>query len=710
MRILFQLILLLVTSTLLAQPVPEPDLSKFKTQSEKVKAWIDFCDKMLVTEDYNRLRNLGKKGLKLVLKDDYKRQSLFNFYIGVAFNAGNQPDSAIYYFSKSEKLARRAKHKIRIYEALKQLLHASDSYGKDATRVRALDSLLRIVDTTKSEEIKSEIYQNISSYYTDKGQYETGLRYRIIGLNQRRKTLHKATADDSINFGVQLLNVGEIYMELKQPRKGLDYIIESEPYLRDYDAALATVYKDYCDIYLKTGQPDKAKKYYRTLTEYLKPLKEVNCWSVLITCDLVFSDYFLEKRDIPQAMQYLNHARALLPRYGNEFSKAEVDYMAGEIYFVQKDYARALQYLNAAEPVLKESSETVYVALQKTLSEANAAVGNYKKAYRHAVLYAKIQDTLMGEAAKKNLAEMEARYQNKDKQQKINALSAENTIKNLQIENAERQRSFFIIGLALSLGIIASLAIIYRNNKRNSRLLEQKNAEMQKLNASLGKANQTKAKLFSIISHDMRTPISQISQFLDLQQSDPGLFSEEDKARHNRRISGSAEALLETMEDLLIWSKAQMQQFSVSNEKINLHEWVEGLRNLLSVQLQRKRLDFINAIDPGLQLTTDRNMVTIIFRNLLQNAIAHAPDGSGITLTAEKSGEKTNLKIADQGSGMPESVKALFNGSALPVGSGKSGLGLTIVREMAEMLGAEIWILDNVPNGTVFVVSVSDEN
>lgn len=701
MRILLSIFFCFSSFMLSAQAVPEPDLSKYKTQNEKVRAWVDYCDAVLGTEDYAKLRELGLKGLKLVPKNDYAYHALFTFYIGVAYNTGNKPDSAVYYFSKSEQLARKANNKRRIFLALKQLLYAGNSTTHAKSRQRALDSLLKVMDTARSAEIKADICENLSSYYTDKGEYETGMRYRIIGLTQRRKDLHKASADDSINFGVQLLNIGEIYMSMDQERKALDYLKESEHYVKTYDIAMVTLYKDYCDVYLTLGQRDKALGYYQKLVDYLKPVKEPYCWSVLIGADLVFADKHLEKKEIQQAQHYLQHANSLVPKYANDFTKAEVNYMNGEIQFALKNYAKALEYLNAAEPVLKDSNVNLYAELEQTLSEANAALGNYKEAYRHSEIYAKLQDTLMGEAAKKNLAEMEARYQNKDKQQKIDA-------QNLEIESAERQRWFFIIGLVLLGGIVASLVVIYRNKQKSARLFEQKNTEMALLNENLEKANATKAKLFSIISHDMRSPISQISQFLDLQKHMPEMFSEEDKQRHNDNISKAAEAVLETMEDLLIWSKAQMQQFSISKENVNLKQVVENINELLEAQLSKKQLKLQVGIDGNLSAVTDKNMLVIIIRNLLQNAMAHSQENSSISISAEKTDGVTQIHIADSGSGMSDEMKAVFNRSEMTVSSDKSGLGLTIVREMADLLKAGIAVSDKIPNGTVFTVSVPD--
>ena len=342
------------------------------------------------------------------------------------------------------------------------------------------------------------------------------------------------------------------------------------------------------------------------------------------------------------------------------------------------------------------------------MSEAYAALGNWQLAYQHFNTYSKLQDNLLTEKAKSNLAKMEAQYQNKKKQSEINMLSAENTIKNLEIENAGKQRIFFIIGLVLLILVVASLVAIYRNKQKSNLALEQKNHEMNLLNAKLENANNTKSKLFSIISHDLRSPISHIYQFLDLQKNEPELFSEADKQRHNERISVAANAVLETMEDLLIWSKSQMQQFSVTPEKVNLKYVVESIIALMQTQIDKQSITIVLEINPKITVQTDRNILTIILRNVLQNAVKYSPKNTSIVLSAIAQNNTVSISIADQGDGMPEPLKAIFDSETASINSGQSGLGLTLVKEMAGLLGATVTIAANKPKGTVFIILIDN--
>ncbi len=706
MRYLAGLLFLFWIASAQAQIPPAPNLAQYKTTEKKLQAWAEYCDTYLYVEDYQGLRKAARKGLRMTPPDNYGFQSLYNFYIGATFNYGTETDSAAYYLERSEKFARTAKNNRRIEEALIQLLNVYATYGNSAKRDKVIAELVARADTIKDDFRRGQINGEISTYYTDKAEYEKGLEFRLKSIQARRATIAKGDHNDSINFGVTLINVAELYIELKNTEKSLEYLNESEMFIKDYQDGIATIYKDFTATFLMQDKPEQAKVYYKKLLDFLNKGAETTSWSILFESDLAFAEYYLKRNDNRLALAYINHA-AKFSKYGDQFQLARINHMSGKIYLSLKQYDKALVYFKKAEPVMKEDSPNTYSTLEKSLAETYAALGNWKLAYHHFNIYSGLQDHLLGEKAKSNLAKMEAQYQNKKKQDEINMLSAENKIKNLEIKNAQKQRIFFIIGLILLFVIIGSLVIIYRNKQKSARTLEQKNREMGLLNEKLEKANTTKAKLFSIIGHDLRSPVSQIYQFLDLQKSDSEMFSEADKQRHNARITAAASNVLETMEDLLIWSKSQMQQFTVSSEKINLRQCIESIAGLMQTQIDQKQIRLQIGIPDKLQLVSDRNILTILIRNILQNAVKFSPQNSTIDIKAEVGESHINLSIADQGSGLPPALRNIFSADAVKIDSGQSGLGLTLVKEMAELLQAGVGISDNQPQGTVFTISIA---
>ncbi|MBK7761890.1 MAG: HAMP domain-containing histidine kinase [Bacteroidetes bacterium] len=684
----------------------KPVLSDFKTTKDKLQAWAEYCDEFLNNEDILGLRKVAFEGVALTPQNEESYLSLFNFYLGSTFNYFTESDSAVYYLERSEQYARKIKNSKRIEEALKQLLRACNNVGKVNKRERVLHDLQIIIDTTSTPKRKALLQEAIADYYATNGQYEKAMVLQLAGLKARRLTLSQATNTDSINFAVLLINIAELYNTMEQPDKCIEYLRESQSYIKDYQEGIAHLYKDFIETFLATSKLDSAKLYYTKMLTYLSTIQSDAASSNILSSDFAFAEYYLSNKDLNNTKKSLLHAESLAPKLADEFMKGQLDYLYGKLSIALKQYAQAIQYLVKSEKILKEGAPELYNSLQQFLAQAYAANGNWQKAYHHLTVHALLNDSLRAESSKRNLAEMEAKYQNTTKQEKIDGLSTENGLQKFELQNARQQKIYFVIGLFLLGGIIISMFIIYRNKQRSSKMLEKKNQEMNLLNENLEKSNITKAKLFSIISHDLRNPISQIYQFLDLQKTNSQLFTDKEKIAYNNQISQAAGAVLETMEDLLIWSKTQLQHFSISVESVNLYNSIQQINELLQSQLDQKKMSVSVNIDQSVHVKTDRNILIIILRNLLQNAMVYSPEQSMIQVSAMNNEKEIVIELKDEGAGMPERVRRIFNEPSMPINSSESGLGLTIVKEMAELIQATILISANESQGTRIQIKV----
>lgn len=694
MRFFYCILFALVFGTSQAQK--PPDLSAYKTQGEKLVAWAEYCDEFLFKQDMPGLMAAGRKGLAMTPKDRPGQLSVFNFYIGISFNPATQNDSCIYYLERSEKFARLYKRPKRLEETLMQLLIAYSAPGKAQRRNKVLAELEHRADTIKDTDRKSNIESSLSNYYIDRGEYEKGLKLRIRNIKTMRVTLAKSGHNDSINFGVALVNVAELYLKMENPEKAIEYLSESNIYIKDYQDGVATIYKDFIDAALMRHKTEEAKENYRQLAAYLKPGINKYCWHIFIDSDLAFADYYLAQKNNTMALQYLNHARKLAPKYSDEFQIATIDHITGKVYLGLKQYDKALSYLKKAEPITKEDKPEKYGSLQKSLSEAYAATQNWKLAYHHFNIYSVLQDTLLTEKAKSNLAKMEAQYQNKKKQGEINMLSAQNTIKNLQIKEGSRQRWYFISGI-LFLGIIGTLLFYQsRNRKKN-------NQKLQVLNAELDEANQVKARFFSILNHDLRSPVSTLINFLHLQKESPELLDAESKKRMENKTISAAENLLDSMEDILLWSKGQMENFKPQPFEIQVHSIFEDLQKHFS-SVENVALVFENP--ENISVLTDANYLKTILRNLTGNAIKalEKTPNATVMIKAEKTNGKTNISVSDNGpGGTIEKFRALYDDKEV-VGI-KTGLGLHLIRDLAKAIGCSVAVDTNIGSGTTFTLS-----
>ena len=286
---------------------------------------------------------------------------------------------------------------------------------------------------------------------------------------------------------------------------------------------------------------------------------------------------------------------------------------------------------------------------------------------------------------------MEAKFQNEYKQQKIGELNKDNDVKNEQLKQERNTRFFLIGGAGLLFIALLSIYFGFRTKQKANKLLDKKNQELDLLNEQLSGANQTTAKLFSIISHDLRSPVSQLFTFLRVQQVNPNQISAEQKEIHQKKLLSSATNLLATMEDLLLWSKSQMEHFELEIDEINMDQLFSESKALMQNQADAKNIKIdIGALNL-VKLKSDQNLLMIVLRNLLQNAINHSFNDTSILLNAENPNQQPIISIVNLGAQITtEKIDELLSNNN--VNSKSSGYGLLIVKELLQKLNATLQI------------------
>jgi len=281
---------------------------------------------------------------------------------------------------------------------------------------------------------------------------------------------------------------------------------------------------------------------------------------------------------------------------------------------------------------------------------------------------------------------MEAKYQNNVKKQEIQN-------KNLQIDVANKQKYYFIAGLFL-LAIIGSLLFYQSRNRRKT------NEKLQVLNTELDEANKAKTRFFSILNHDLRGPVANLVFFLQLQKESPEMLDEESTKRMQDKTMAGAENLLNSMEDILQWSKSQMENFKPQPKKVAVNSLFEDTKIHFSSE-ERVQISFENK--DNIQINTDENYLKTIIRNLTGNAIKalHENENPTIIWKAWQENGTSYLSISDNGKGASdEQFKALYDDKEV-VGI-KTGLGLHLIRDLAKAIDCEIKVNSIVNEGTTF--------
>ena len=229
--------------------------------------------------------------------------------------------------------------------------------------------------------------------------------------------------------------------------------------------------------------------------------------------------------------------------------------------------------------------------------------------------------------------------------------------------------------------------------------------EMEKRSEELERLNQVKDKFFSIISHDLRSPINALAGLLDL--LDKGAVSAEELPKHIRELKVRFNHTRTLLNNLLDWTLLQMDKLNLQAGKIDIHHIVEENIQLLT-SVQNKDIAIVNEVPRDSIGFADSNTINLVIRNLMTNAIKFTNDGGRVIIGAEEKPSEWLVSVRDNGVGMNGDVlKMLFDKTAPYTTRGTAnekgtGLGLILCKEFIEKNGGKIWVDSAESKGSTF--------
>lgn len=327
----------------------------------------------------------------------------------------------------------------------------------------------------------------------------------------------------------------------------------------------------------------------------------------------------------------------------------------------------------------------------------------YQEAYETALLFinenAKLTD-FKGGLNQTALEQSFASYRLKD-QLRI----ADNQVK----EKSKRLLLLTIMGVFLSIGGVVMVFLQFKLKKTNN-ILQTNVVLMNELNTKLSISDETKNKLFRIISHDLKGPLGANLMAIRLMTDAVNTGDEALVKNLVEMLGKSNTALLEMLDTLLNWSATQMNSAKVYNEKFELQSILNQVNRQFIDQIQNKKIILDIQYEGLSSVYTDKNLLMIVLRNILSNAIKFSPVYSTIKLVAGIDNGNPTISIIDNGIGIPKDLlPKLFTmdtsknrkGTA---GETTNGFGMMMVKDIAQFLGAEIRVQSEVGKGSNFTL------
>jgi signal transduction histidine kinase len=236
--------------------------------------------------------------------------------------------------------------------------------------------------------------------------------------------------------------------------------------------------------------------------------------------------------------------------------------------------------------------------------------------------------------------------------------------------------------------------------------ISDQNKMLAEQNNKLEESVQQKAKIFSIIAHDIKSPLYSMTSLAELMYEKFDEVKDERKKLFLSKIISSNHLLQNLIENLLTWTRSQTGMIEMNPEHINLRETIEKILSLYKNYASEKFLQIQRGIDDQIIINVDRMMIETVLRNLISNAIKYSYDHGIIDVSAEKQGLYYKVSVKDQGTGIDKSrIQSIFSSSDGIITSGTkgekgTGLGLRICKEFIDKMQGKLWIESELNKGT----------
>ncbi|HVV06235.1 MAG TPA: HAMP domain-containing sensor histidine kinase, partial [Puia sp.] len=235
----------------------------------------------------------------------------------------------------------------------------------------------------------------------------------------------------------------------------------------------------------------------------------------------------------------------------------------------------------------------------------------------------------------------------------------------------------------------------------SERLLKRQTEELTELNA-------VKNKLFSVIAHDLKSPIYALRNlFRNMQEQDlPATEIKEMVPEVVNELTYTSSL----MENLLLWARSQMEADTVKPQPLDISALIYEVARLLQLQARAKDIKVALQVDETLCAYADKDMIHLVIRNLLSNAIKYTPSNGTITLAAQKAVPAAtciDVTVKDTGSGMDEETLEKINQHTFyttkgTAGESGTGLGLMLCKEFLSRNNSALRIGSELGKGSTF--------
>lgn len=590
------------------------------------------------------------------------------------------------------------------------------------------------------DDIKLKLLRTMILYYYEGNDFQHVVKYSEIGIE------HYDQIGDLFNQAGCTMTLANAYQRLGQLDKAIDCYNQCNDLMDQIGGEMAAVNKRYvinniAEIHLAMNEFETAEEMYRKCIEMLG---EVDASDTASNLDLAtYYQNLAEVRiaqnkaqpepdKLAEAVDYAEQSLDLSRRYQDTPHKI-INRLAAlsKAYFQTGRTDESLRVMEEALRIAQDNGEVFLetsILVQKGQFESELGhEAEAERCYSQAIAMAKenhfnellqealenayhltresnprlaleyfeqsvaMKDSVFNENQQQLIRDYQVRYATQEKEHELA----------LEQEKSKRNRLYVMVLTILALLLFVIAIIWYR-----LAFIRKKRAE------ELAHLNETKDHLFSIMSHDVRTPVGAMCSVLRGLTDDYNTMNDTDREASLIMLRSSTEALNDRMGNIIHWVKGELENRKIEPVDFNLSALVNDCIKTQETTIGMKSLTVVNEVPPELNAHDDDNVVSLVLQNLLSNAVKFSYPGGKISVSSETKDSRIWVTVTDNGMGINEKklekiFRYMTSSASGTGGETGTGIGLFVTKQLVDMIGGEITIESEKGSGTTVRFSVN---
>lgn len=407
----------------------------------------------------------------------------------------------------------------------------------------------------------------------------------------------------------------------------------------------------------------------------------------------------IDKGEFETALEYLEQVGQQLSGDSNPYDLSLYKVKLGRAHLGLAHFEEAIAHLNEAlDLAIQYEMLSIEGEAYELLIDAYTAKGSYREALDTYVKYDTLVRRFEKSETERIFRETEARYKTREQQDQIDLLEQKEALSQAQIRQQQLVIAITIV-LVLAIGAI-------------SYFLWKRARERRIINQKLQQLDEARTRFLVNIAHELRTPVALIHGPLDdaREQLESG---NTDRVRKDlTQIANNTKKLVRLTEDVLHISRLDDGDLHLETRPTLLKDFLNKTFYAFESLAVRNDIRWMEDISLSNEnFLVDPNKLELILNNLLSNAIKHTPSGGKVHFTASMDGHSLKMQIADTGKGiheeaLPQIFERYFQATEQDRVQGGLGVGLSLVKELVELMKGRIDVHSSQGKGTTFLLSI----